>query len=131
MENHQRDVAHQILTQRRKQIAGAGYSPVHDDQWTGGELLFAALAHVCVPGDALWPWDPARFHPSADPVENIVAAGALVAAEGDRLMRRRERGLPVVGGLIVLGMDPEEILRNVDGLREIRAEMNALTSPNG
>lgn len=120
------DVAHQILIERRRQIGEKGYDPIHDDHHKYGELLMGALSYMCSPGDQLWPWDPASFHQSSDPVRNLVKAGALVAAEGDRLMRRRLAGLPVVGGLIILGLDPNEMERNVEGLRRVNSEMKSL-----
>ena len=97
-----------------------------EDRQTGGELLQAALAYVCSPGEAIWPWDIGTFDPSNDPVVNIVKAGVLVAAEGDRLLRRRELGLPVVGGMIVLSMDPESILSDIEGMKKIAGEMESL-----
>lgn len=32
-----------------------------------------------------WPWDPSWWKPSPDPIRNLVKAGALIAAEIDRL----------------------------------------------
>ena len=37
-----------------------------------------------------WPWDHEWWKPSDDPVRNLVKAGALIAAEIDRLQRLRE-----------------------------------------
>jgi hypothetical protein len=37
----------------------------------------------------LWPWDPSWWKPSPDPIRNLVKAGALIAAEIDRLQRRQ------------------------------------------
>lgn len=34
-----------------------------------------------------WPWDPEWWKPSDDPIRNLVKAGALIAAEIDRLQR--------------------------------------------
>lgn len=34
-----------------------------------------------------WPWDEEWWKPSEDPVRNLVKAGALIAAEIDRLQR--------------------------------------------
>lgn len=119
------DAAHLIVAERREQIL-KGYDIVHDNLHWSGELLFGALAYLCCPGDVLWPWEPETYKPSVDPVRNIVKAGALIAAEGDRLLRRREAGLPVVGGLIVLGQDVEEILATVDGLQKIRNDAHTL-----
>jgi hypothetical protein len=34
-----------------------------------------------------WPWDQDWWKPSPDPIRNLVKAGALIAAEIDRLQR--------------------------------------------
>ena len=41
----------------------------------------------------LWPWSDKWWKPSDDPVRNLVKAGALLAAEIDRL----QRGAPPEG----------------------------------
>lgn len=96
------DTAHLIAQERRKQILT--FDTYHDNDHVNGELLFGALAYMITPGDKIWPWDAASYKPSEDPVRNLVKAGALIAAEGDRLLRRKESLLPVVGGLILLDM---------------------------
>lgn len=35
-----------------------------------------------------WPWDASWWKPSPDPIANLVKAGALIAAEIDRLQRK-------------------------------------------
>lgn len=120
------DTAHQILADRKRFLQKHG--TWSDDQQDAGELLLAALAYICTPGESIWPWELETFKPSHDPVVNLVKCGALVAAEGDRLLRRREAGLPVVGGFVVLGLDPEEIISDVDGLRKIANDMDVIRS---
>lgn len=34
-----------------------------------------------------WPWKPECFKPTGDPIRDLTKAGALVAAEIDRLLR--------------------------------------------
>lgn len=119
------DTASQIVRERRHQLM-KGYTVTHDDAHVGGELLLASLAYMCSPGEQIWPWDAQSYNPSNDPIENLVVAGAFLAAEGDRLIRRRQQGKPVVGGMVILGLGPEEMLATVDGLREIRSEMKNL-----
>jgi len=119
------DAAHLILKERRRQLV-EGHAHWSDDEQTGGELLLAALAYVCSPGESIWPWEIESFKPTDDPIRNIVTAGALVAAEGDRLLRRRAVGLPVVGGMIVLGLDADEIISNVEALREVNKDMRSI-----
>jgi hypothetical protein len=120
------DTARQILTERRRQIGKKGYGPEHDDLHVSGELLMAALAYLSSPGELLWPWDKESFHQGTDPIRNIVVAGSFLAAEGDRLIRRRIAGLPVTSGLVILGDDPDQIVDSVDDLRRINVEMKAL-----
>lgn len=43
--------------------------------------------NVNVPSDGEWPFDAEWWKPSNDPVRNLVKAGALIAAEIDRLLR--------------------------------------------
>lgn len=38
-----------------------------------------------------WPWSPDSWKPDDDPLRNYVKAGALLAAEMDRIMRLRDR----------------------------------------
>ena len=104
-------------------MAEEGYDVAHDDHHLDGELLHAALAYLCVPGLSLWPFEPESFKPSTDPIRNMVKAGALLAAEGDRLIRRQQSGLSVTGGLIVLGVDPEENMRVVEGLQQVSTDL--------
>lgn len=42
-----------------------------------------------------WPWDPSWWKPSPDPVANLVKAGALIAAEIDRLRATTDRPLDI------------------------------------
>lgn len=100
----------QIAAERARQIAVEGWTPEHDDRHTDGALAVAAKSYVwaatIATGDDLimkatiidrripipgWPkgWE---FKPSDDPVRNLVKAGALIAAEIDRLERARSTG---------------------------------------
>lgn len=119
------DTAHQILAERRRHLQ-EGYGLSHDNVHMNGELLQAALAYMCFPGDGIWPWEPESYKPSTDPVRNLVKAGSLLAAEGDRLLRRKVSGLPISGGMIILGQDPEEIIATIDGLRSVRSQLEGL-----
>lgn len=83
-----------IAAERRRQIEQEGWTPEHDDSHADGELLFAAVAYVLYArgnGDAVrewWPWDPTGFK-GGDTRRLLVKAGALIAAEIDRLDRRQ------------------------------------------
>ena len=84
-----------IAAERQRQIHGEGWTPEHDADHDRGELADAAhcyLSIYCeVPSDAGWPWEPTQWKPSDDPVHNLVRAGALIAAEIDRLQRGNDR----------------------------------------
>lgn len=92
--------AYLIATERSRQVLAEGWTPDHDAEHTAGELALAAtcyVAHVARPQRApfdapppLWPWDAHYWKPSDDPIRNLVKAGALIAAEIDRLAASQE-----------------------------------------
>lgn len=87
----------EIAVERSAQIDRWGRH--HDDEHDNGELLLAAACYlqdarrvdrvepVDVGVPKAWPFEPESWHPSHDPVRELVKAGALIAAEIDR--RRR------------------------------------------
>lgn len=92
-----------IAAERQRQIAVEGWTPEHDDRHDTGEIGTAAMSYVLYAGfqsrgQALegavmavsrsWPWQTAWWKPSDDPIRNLVKAGALIAAEIDRLQRK-------------------------------------------
>lgn len=94
--------AGKIVAERLRQMGEEGFDFAHDDEHDKGELGHAArcylfAAWVAERGPILefppvgWPWDDEWWKPSQDPVGNLVKAGALVAAEIDRLERKKER----------------------------------------
>jgi hypothetical protein len=90
-----------ITVERQRQISVEGWSAEHDDQHLDGELAVAAACYampafcrtMCssTPGvQAIWPWGVEWWIPCpTDRVRELVKAGALVAAEIDRLLRVR------------------------------------------
>jgi hypothetical protein len=94
-----------IEVERTRQITREGFTHAHDDDHDGGELIHAAIAYAehahaqdgeylndfientYCDGPAKWPWDASWWKPSDDPIRNLVKAGALIAAEIDRLQR--------------------------------------------
>jgi len=85
-----------IKAERERQVSAQEWTPQHDDGHTWGQLADAAMAYlhqysedpikdVVAPG--VWPWESESWKPSADPVRNLVKAGALIAAEIDRIQR--------------------------------------------
>lgn len=105
-----------ITEERERQISQEGWTPENDDAHGIGELCSAANAYLfagdCIANAAMmnpkykctpeslkkeilynpkmisWPWDVGWLKISPDPVRNLVKAGALIAAEIDRLNRR-------------------------------------------
>lgn len=82
-----------IDEERWKQISEEGYDEKHDDLHMNGEIRDAAIAYAMVCDDRagdnagdIFPWE-GSWNPSPDPVKNLVRAGALIAAEIDRIQR--------------------------------------------
>lgn len=79
-----------IITERQRQQSVEGWTPEHDDEHTGGELADAAACYAAANKWELgnqWPWAPEWWRPSPDPRRNLVKAGALIAAEIERIDR--------------------------------------------
>lgn len=87
-----------ITAERMRQVRIEGWTPEHDDEHIAAELGRAALAYLTCAinqtgwdnhgsGARAWPWHHDSWKPSDDPIRNLVKAGALIAAEIDRLQR--------------------------------------------
>lgn len=94
-----------ITEERERQISQEGWTSEHDAEHDGQELVEAAKCYATAanatqyspknitylgyrPGEPApydWPWAEEWWKPSSDPVKNLVKAGALIAAEIDRL----------------------------------------------
>lgn len=106
-----------IAEERHRQLAKLGWSAGHDDEHDERELARAGLAYVenyvarwwvytnalCMSGvdngpltyknepvPESWPWDDKDWKPE-DPMRDLVKAGALIAAEIDRLQRAKDK----------------------------------------
>jgi len=92
-----------IVSERYRQINVEGWTAEHDAKWEKGELVKAAMCYCAEPNEAdkhnpglidaaryrpgiWWPWPIEWFKPK-DRTRNLVRAGALIAAEIDRLNR--------------------------------------------
>lgn len=89
--------AQAIAEERMRQVQAEGWTPEHDDEHRREELTKAAVAYVVYGGRVRfvdppfsWPWDAAWWKPK-DRRSDLVRAGALIAAEIDRLDRLAER----------------------------------------
>jgi hypothetical protein len=94
-----------IFDERFRQITEEQFTDVHDDKInTSNQLAWAAMCYVephirdGSPKPGYWPWPVAYWKPSDDPVRNLVKAGALIAAEIDRLERAEGPALSADGG---------------------------------
>lgn len=107
-----RDGVDLIAAERHRQRGALGWDAAHDDEHSGGEIARAASCYADiaaslsagVPFDGVkdfatdvlelgphWPWEYESWKPSPDPVRNLEKAGALIAAEIDRLKRKTEQ----------------------------------------
>lgn len=90
-----------IAAERRRQVEAEGWTPEHDAEHASDDLATAAAcyalpewrrSHYSLP----WPWDMQWWKPTPDDrVRELVKAGALIAAEIDRLravVRSGEQG---------------------------------------
>ena len=85
-----------IAAERQRQIDVEGWTPEHDAEHSNGELIQAAACYALsadgfrgVP--TLWPFARQWWKPS-NPIRDLAKAGALIAAEIDRLQRRAISG---------------------------------------
>ena len=94
-----------ILGERQRQASEEGWTFEHDDRHKNHELVRAAICYLetestrklagphyshpeVVPHK--WPWDDKYWKPTPDDrVKELVKAGALIAAEIDRLQRKK------------------------------------------
>jgi len=91
-----------IALERGRQLKIEGWTPEHDDKHKQGEMAFAASSYAQLAGQisihgpkvidkelppGAWPWTLNWWKPSENNIKNLVRAGALIAAEIDRLKR--------------------------------------------
>lgn len=83
-----------IAKERARQINEEGWTQQNDDKHESNELAYAAASYLLdfiePEGDhyKLWPWEPEGFKPTPEnPIRQLTKAGALIAAEIDRLQR--------------------------------------------
>ncbi|MGN6206039.1 hypothetical protein [Humibacter sp.] len=87
-----------IAAERERQISAEGWTPGHDDEHAREQMARAAACYALPPeyrdvgrSDGTpfeWPWERKWWKPTPDDrVRELVKAGALIAAEIDRLQR--------------------------------------------
>jgi len=99
-----------IRHERLRQVRMEGWSPEHDDGHKQAEMAAAAVCYGALavaqqtrhlegrPSEMYapktdhvrWPWDDEWWKPSNNAIRNLVKAGALIAAEIDRLVRAKQ-----------------------------------------
>lgn len=94
-----------IAAERQRQIDTEGWTHEHDDEHDDGSMATVAALYASPKPlwDTDWPWDPswdkrprakegfllyANDTPTLDRVRALEKAGALIAAEIDRLLRK-------------------------------------------
>ena len=100
-----------IAAERKRQVEAEGWTPEHDNEHAECELLAAAVNYLELgefvshygrtDGETFfhghppsrsfrWPFSKEWWKPDyQDPVRNLIKAGALIAAEIDRLLRKK------------------------------------------
>lgn len=95
--NHAQTGAELIAAERQRQISEEGWTADHDNEHEDGEMAKAACCYadhddICrrrydeSPHEH-WPWDEEWWKPSGNRIRDLTKAGALIAAEIDRLQR--------------------------------------------
>jgi len=87
--------AERIAEERKRQIAEEGWTADHDDNLEDGDLALAGASYVLatvkryeIMSQKCWPWDWKWYKPTPDDkIRQLTKAGALIAAEIDRLER--------------------------------------------
>lgn len=74
-----------IAAERKRQIEAEGWTPEHDDLYRTREMAFAAASYA-VRDTRYWPWSLDWWKPTSQR-RDLIKAGALIAAEIDRLDR--------------------------------------------
>lgn len=88
-----------IAAERQRQVTVEGWSTSHDDEHDPGTLALAARGYLVramqqlegiePTSPARWPWAAEWWKPAPEPLRNLVKAGALIAAEIDRIVRQQ------------------------------------------
>lgn len=87
-----------IAAERQRQIESEGWTVEHDDKHTRNELAKAAACYAMGQqfvfinewvNKRAWPWENRWWKPTPkDRIKELAKAGALIAAEIDRLQRK-------------------------------------------
>lgn len=82
-----------IAEERQRQVSAEGFDASHDDAYKQDELVRAAFCYMAYSSrckeaisDSMWPWHLDWWKPK-DKKTDLIRAGALIAAEIDRINR--------------------------------------------
>jgi hypothetical protein len=83
-----------IFQERNRQIKEEGWTTEHDKEHSQEQLVQAAICYALPERfrflkELFWAWDEKWWKPK-DRIKDLVRAGALIAAEIDRLQREAE-----------------------------------------
>jgi hypothetical protein len=140
--------ARAIAVERQRQITEGGYTPEHDRYHDAGQLPRAAAVYALhaagvrqfgtypIGSSWPWPWPDEDFKPDEDnPIRTLVKAGALIAAEIDRLSAVEAEPVAEVEltagnladllSLVGVSCDPQVIERWTDEQRKQAAQWAA------
>lgn len=84
----------ELIAEARAKHEAKGWTAEHDDSHVHGELRRAAAEYALRAGTDsttvpdMWPWEPSAWKPSGSSVRDLIKAGALIAAEIDRIGRK-------------------------------------------
>jgi hypothetical protein len=93
-----------IAAERKRQIEKEGFTAEYDKQYANGDLADAATCYVMredfrirrqgamTVKEMIWPWYDEWWKPSPDSrIRELEKAGALIAAEIDRILRLEDK----------------------------------------
>lgn len=93
-----------ISEERKRQIEVEGWTNDHDSKYYTGQLVYAASCYLvydyphwaecveAIPIPKMWPWAKEWWKPTPENrIRELQKAGALIAAEIDRLNNLKER----------------------------------------
>jgi hypothetical protein len=94
-----------IASERKRQIEEEGWTAGHDDKYENDAMAMAAVCYILPERvrenpfglsmtlrQILWPWDKDWWKPTPDNrIRELEKAGALIAAEIDRLLRAEKK----------------------------------------
>ncbi len=114
-----------ISKERQRQLSQEGWTAENDDSYEHDELINAAACYMSAActydgglENVVWPWHPFWWKPGepgqpVDKVRCLTKAGALIAAEIDRLQRLNAETCSVCGGsTMVPGEGPDADVMN-------------------